>query len=128
MQQRPLSSRGGIGLQTPVQVADRPITQQGLSGIRTGATGTRCEAFCMKLFQKDIHFLCVIQRDLNIEIFRWVFWLRYLYSCSGTYILPKIFEINVPKKSYLHKKVFCLSIINFVTKAYSLCALNHLIF
>ena len=41
MQQRPLSSRGGIGLQTPVQVADRPITQQGLSGIRTGATGTR---------------------------------------------------------------------------------------
>ena len=43
MQNRPLSSKGAIGLQTPVQVADRPITQQGLSGIRTGATGTRYE-------------------------------------------------------------------------------------
>ena len=26
----------GIGLQTPVAVADRPVTQQGLSGMRTG--------------------------------------------------------------------------------------------
>ena len=41
MQNRPMSSKGAIGLQTPVQVADRPITQQGLSGIRAGATGTR---------------------------------------------------------------------------------------
>ena len=36
MQKRPLS-RGGIGLQTPLNIADRPVTQQGLSGLRTGA-------------------------------------------------------------------------------------------
>lgn len=35
MQNRP-ASRAGIGLQTPVAVADRPVTQQGLSGMRTG--------------------------------------------------------------------------------------------
>ena len=35
MQKRPVS-RGGIGLQTPLNIADRPVTQQGLSGLRTG--------------------------------------------------------------------------------------------
>lgn len=35
MQNRP-ASRTGIGLQTPINVADRPVTQQGLSGMRTG--------------------------------------------------------------------------------------------
>lgn len=35
MQNRPMS-RGGIGLQTPVSVMDRPVTQQGLTGMRTG--------------------------------------------------------------------------------------------
>ena len=29
-------SRAGIGLQTAVNVSDRPITQQGLTGLKTG--------------------------------------------------------------------------------------------
>ena len=40
MRNRPVS-RSGIGLQTAVNVADRPITQQGLTGMTTGKQGGR---------------------------------------------------------------------------------------
>ncbi|XP_023331645.1 intraflagellar transport protein 74 homolog [Eurytemora carolleeae] len=36
MRNRP-ASRAGVGLQTAVSVADRPITQQGLTGLKTGS-------------------------------------------------------------------------------------------
>ena len=38
MKNRP-ASRAGIGLHTAVSVAERPITQQGLTGLKTGAGG-----------------------------------------------------------------------------------------
>ena len=36
---RPGSGRRGVGLKTNVQVADRPVTQQGMTGMRTGNQG-----------------------------------------------------------------------------------------
>ena len=65
MQNRPLSSRGGIGLQTPVQVADRPITQQGLSGIRTGATGTSSGRGPQRQFQDKSYFMGVLRSKMS---------------------------------------------------------------
>ena len=65
MQNRPLSSRGGIGLQTPVQVADRPITQQGLSGIRAGATGTSSGRGPQRQFQDKSYFMGVLRSKMS---------------------------------------------------------------
>ena len=65
MQNRPLSSRGGIGLQTPVQVADRPITQQGLSGIRTGATGTSSGRGPQRQYQDKSYFMGVLRSKMS---------------------------------------------------------------
>lgn len=49
-------TRGGIAapgvLSAPIKVTDRPVTQQGLSGMKTGMKGTRqafvkfCIGFC----------------------------------------------------------------------------------
>lgn len=66
MQNRPLSSKGGIGLQTPVQVADRPITQQGLTGIRTsGATGTSSGRGPQRQFQDKSYFMGVLRSKMS---------------------------------------------------------------
>ena len=69
MQKRPMS-RGGIGLQTPVNIADRPVTQQGLSGLRTaGGTGRVPQ----RQFQDKSYFMGVLRAkmgELQTEINR----------------------------------------------------------
>ena len=50
----------GIGLQTPVSVADRPVTQQGLSGMRTG-TGRGPQ----RQFQDKSYFMGILRTKMN---------------------------------------------------------------
>ena len=74
-QNRPASRGGQIGLQTPVRVADRPVTQQGLSGLRTGtgrATGTAGPG-AQRQFQDKSYFLGILRSkmsELQTEISR----------------------------------------------------------
>ena len=77
-QNRPASRGGQIGLQTPVRVADRPVTQQGLSGLRTGAGRTAGTAGpgAQRQFQDKSYFLGILRSkmsELQTEISR----LRY---------------------------------------------------
>ncbi len=65
MQNRPSSSKGGIGLQTPVQVADRPITQQGLTGIRTAATVNSSGLGTQRQFQYKCYFMGVFRSKMS---------------------------------------------------------------
>ena len=56
----------GIGLQTPVNVADRPVTQQGLSGMRTG-TGKGPQ----RQYQDKSYYMGLLRtkmNELNTEI------------------------------------------------------------
>ena len=50
----------GIGLQTPVAVADRPVTQQGLSGMRTG-TGKGPQ----RQFQDKSYFMGLLRTKMT---------------------------------------------------------------
>lgn len=60
MKNRPASRSGGIGLQTPVNVADRPITQQGLTGLKT-ASGRGPQ----RQFQDKSYFLGALRTKMS---------------------------------------------------------------
>ena len=76
LQNRPASRGGQIGLQTSVRVADRPVTQQGLSGLRTGAgrtAGTAGGPGAQRQFQDKSYFLGILRSkmsELQTEISR----------------------------------------------------------
>lgn len=63
MQNRPVS-RGAIGLQTPVRVADRPVTQQGLSGLRTG-TATGSTRLPQRQYQDKSYYMGVLRAKMS---------------------------------------------------------------
>ena len=57
MKNRP-ASRAGIGLHTAVSVAERPITQQGLTGLKTGGRGPQ------RQFQDKSYFLGALRTKM----------------------------------------------------------------
>ena len=55
----------GIGLQTPVAVADRPVTQQGLSGMRTGTGKGPQRQYQDKARMRHIHSLGILTWEIH---------------------------------------------------------------